>query len=104
MEKFDSLRQEMEGCPPIDGIVASDIMTLPEGLRPIFNRLVRKSALTVVEFASEFGLTPDQARQLGDGLVQRGYLKSEVRETDGETVYRLRLARTRQLRPPPAPA
>ncbi|HLE29573.1 MAG TPA: hypothetical protein VI793_15730 [Anaerolineales bacterium] len=101
MGRFALLRQEVEQRPPVAGIVASDIMDLPENLRLVFNKMARQGPLTVGELAAEFGLAPDEARQIGDGLVAKGYLKTEVREADGETLYRLSLARTRGLRPPP---
>ncbi len=98
---FDRLRQEIEQRPRSEGIASSEVMLMADPLAKILNAMLRKGPRSLSELAGEFDLTVPEARQLGDLLVANGILMAERRAEDGETVYRVRLARTRELKARP---
>ncbi len=62
--------------------------------------MIRKNALSRAEFETEFGVEPEEARQLIEQLIERGLALTATREADQATVYRVRLARTKSLGAP----
>jgi DNA-binding MarR family transcriptional regulator len=72
-------------------------MGLPDEIRKLLNKMIRKGALPVGDLASEFGLTVEQTQQLAERLEAKGFIVSRPRDGDAATVYQVRLARTREL-------
>jgi DNA-binding MarR family transcriptional regulator len=98
---FDDLRQALEQRPKSDGIASSEIVTLPEPLAKALNAMLRKGPRSLTQLAGEFGLSLTETGRLVDLLVGKGILVLEARAEDGETIYRVRLARTRELKARP---
>jgi hypothetical protein len=90
---FDTLRQEVEGLKPVSGISPDEIVSLPEDLHSAFRRML-KGPISLDELASELGLAEDQAGEIGQLLVDRGYLQYEASDP-GVTRFRVRFARMR---------
>ncbi len=98
-EAFDLFRQEIESCAATEGVTSLSLMALPENVRRVLNKLIRKGPQTPGALAEEFGFGGAEMRQLADALEAKGFLTASA--PDGETLYRVRLARTRELNPPP---
>lgn len=98
---FDRLRQELEERPRSDGIASSEVMGLSGPLSRVLNAMLRRGPRTLSELAGDFQLSGDEARPLAQLLIEKGIFASEVRPEDGETLYRVRLARTRELKARP---
>jgi hypothetical protein len=98
---FDRLRQEIEQRPRNEGIASSEVMRLPDPLARILNGMLRKGPRSLSELAGEFDLSLPEMHGLGELLVAKGIFTAETRAEDGETVYRVRLARTRELKARP---
>jgi DNA-binding MarR family transcriptional regulator len=63
--------------------------------------MLRKGPRSLSDLAGEFNLTASETRQLADLLVAKGIFTAEMRAEDGEIVYRVRLAHTRELKARP---
>lgn len=96
-ETFDQLKQVLEACPKSDGLTSLALMGLPDEVRKLLNKMIRKGALSVSDLASEFGLGDEQTQQLVEQLEAKGYINARKRDGDAATVYQVRLARTREL-------
>ncbi|MGH2523699.1 MAG: MarR family transcriptional regulator [Anaerolineales bacterium] len=101
-EKFDSLQRELDSCADVEGVTAAQVMLMPDAVRSLLNRMIRKGALTLAELQAELGLEEAEASQLAETLIAKGLVVSAQREADGATLYRVRLARTRELSLPPS--
>ena len=98
-EAFDRFRQEIEACAAVEGVTSLALMSLPENIRRALNLLIRKGPQTAEALAEALGVTSDEMRQLAEALEAKGFLLSNA--PDNPPLYRPRLARTRELRPPP---
>ena len=98
---FDRLRQELEQRPRSDGIASSEVLTLPDPLSRVLNAMLRRGPRTLRELAGDFELSADEMRQVARLLIEKGIFAEETRAGDGETIYRVRLARTRELKARP---
>ena len=98
---FDRLRQELERRPRSEGLSSSEILAFPPTWSSILNGMLRKGPSSLSDLAGEFDLAASEMRQLGDLLVAKGIFAAETRAEDGEIVYRVRLARTRELKARP---
>jgi transcription initiation factor IIE alpha subunit len=101
-ETFDQLRQALEQCSPVEGLTSLYMVTLPDGVRKLVNKMIRRGAATVSDLAGEFGLSEAETQQLVSLLEERGFVLSQKREADSAITYRVRLARTREFTPPPS--
>ena len=89
------MQQELNKRSKVEGITPLDVMELPEPLRTAMNKLMRKGSMTVGGLALELNIETVEARELGQTLVEKGFLHLGEQKTDGEIVYRVRLGRTR---------
>jgi DNA-binding MarR family transcriptional regulator len=96
-ETFDQLKQVIEACTKSEGLTSLAMMSLPDDVRKLLNKMIRKGALPASDLASEFGLSVEQTQQLVGLLEAKGFVNSRQREGDAATVYLVRLARTREL-------
>ena len=96
-ETFDHLKQALDACSKSDGLTSLAMMSLPDDVRKLLNKMIRKGALPVGDLAGEFGLSVEQTRQLVGLLEAKGFVNSRQRDGDAATVYQVRLARTREL-------
>ena len=74
---------------------------LPDPLSSVLNAMLRRGPRTLGELAGDFQLSTDEMRQIAELLIGKGLLASEARAEDGECMYRVRLARTRELKASP---
>jgi hypothetical protein len=91
---FQALKQQLIGLNRVNGITPVEILGLPEDLH-VAVRMMLKTAMTLEELAGELRLTGDEARLVGDLLVDKGFLSSEEAVEDGSIRYRVHLARMR---------
>lgn len=82
--------------PNVDGISPTDILLLPKDFEQLLRTLMRKGSMTVEEFANQLDLPLDQAQNLGNLFVEKGYLRTEGKEPDSGPVYLVYLARVRR--------
>lgn len=93
MTIFTDLQQQLAELQPVKGIAPVDILSLPDALATMVRKMMR-GGMTLSALAADLELPLDQARQVGDVLVEKGYLTSEGAESDGVT-YRVYFARMR---------
>ncbi len=93
MTAFADLQQQLAQLKPVRGIAPVDVLSLPDVLATVVRKMMR-GGMTLSALAGELGLPLDQARQVGDVMVEKGYLTSEGAESDGVT-YRVYFARMR---------
>ena len=98
---FDRLRQELEQRARSDGIASSEVLSLSEPLSKVLNAMLRRGPRTLSELAGDFPLSTEETRQIAQLLIDQGIFAAETRAEDGETLYRVRLARTRELKAKP---
>lgn len=96
-ESFDQLMQVLDACAKSEGLTSLAMMGLPDDVRKLLNKMIRKGALPVGDLAGEFGLTVEQTQQLAERLEAKGFVVSRPRDGDAAMTYQVRLARTREL-------
>jgi hypothetical protein len=90
---FEFLQRDLEQRASLPGITMADVLDLPEPLSAALKRMVRGRSVLLGEFAANLGLAVEQARAIGDLLVEKGYLIYAERKHDDEAIYRARFAR-----------
>ena len=91
----DRLQRELKNLPKVEGITLADVMNLPEPLRSGINKIMREGSVTLSEFAAELKLETAETRQLGQMLMEKGFLVATEPQADGEILYRPRFAKSR---------
>jgi hypothetical protein len=94
MLAFADLERQLAELAPVKGIAPVDILQLPTAITPVVRRMMRHG-LTLAELAQELDLSSDEARQVGDLLVDKGFLTSQQQGDSGDTIYRVYFARMR---------
>ena len=94
MTAFADLQRQLAELAPVRGIAPVDILQLPAAITPAVRQMMRHG-LTLAELAQELDLSVDQARQVGDLLVDRGFLTSQQQGDSGDTIYKVYFARMR---------
>lgn len=90
---FGRIQSEIEAREKHEGITPADLLDLSEPLRRLMSRITREGEMTVEVAAEQVGESPENAREMLDALVEKGYLEREAREEGW--VYRTRFARKR---------
>jgi hypothetical protein len=93
MLAFADLQRQLAELAPVKGIAPVDILQLPAAVTPAVRRMMRHG-LTLAELAQELELSLDEAHQVGDLLVEKGFLTSQQGDSGGVT-YRVYFARMR---------
>lgn len=97
MVNFHTLRQQLENIPFIQGISPVDVLALPNSIGKIIRKMTRENCLTIEQIADELDLGLDEAKDIADLLVDKGYLKSETQQKDADSpLYRVYYARMRK--------
>jgi hypothetical protein len=94
MTTFADLRQQVAGLAPVKGIMPVDILQLPDSLATVVRKMMR-GGMPLSEVADDLTLSPEQAREIGDLLVEKGFLTSQEHAESGEVVYKVYFARMR---------
>ena len=94
MTTFVDLQRQLAELAPVKGIAPVDILQLPAAITPVIRKMMRHG-LTLAELAQELDLSLDQARQVGDLLVDKGFLTSQQQDDSGDTIYKVYFARMR---------
>ena len=94
MIAFADLQRQLAELAPVKGIAPVDILQLPAAITPAVRQMMRHG-LTLAELAQELDLCLDQARQVGDLLVDKGFLTSQQQGDSGDTIYKVYFARMR---------
>ena len=94
MIAFADLERQLAELAPVKGIAPVDILQLPDAVTPAVRKMMRHG-LTLAELAQELDLSLDQARQVGDLLVDKGFLTSQQQGDSGDTIYKVYFARMR---------
>lgn len=93
MTTFADLQQQLAQLQPVKGIAPVDALSLPGALAAVIRKMMR-GGMTLSVLAGELGLSLDEARQVGDMMVEKGYLTCEGSESDGVR-YKVYFARMR---------
>jgi hypothetical protein len=89
----NQLRAMLEASPPTVGLTIADVMLLPAPLSSALNRMIRRGPLALDDLAVVLDTSPEEAHQIGELLVARGYCLAGPQRTDGQMTYQARLAR-----------
>ena len=92
--RLGNFLRELEACAQ-EKILPSDVVNFSAPLRAIFNQATRMGQITLQDVSENLGLTPEQAKQVLNCMVEKGVLR-QPSPLDDEPVYQTRLAaRTR---------
>jgi hypothetical protein len=97
---FQALEAQLAGLDSVNGITPVDILLLPEALRPVVRRMLRR-AVALPELAAELVLSESEARQVADTLVQKGFLQTQGEEDSEGVVYKVHFSRMHAHNIPP---
>ncbi len=93
MGMFDHIQNEIKTQDKKEGISPADLLELSPPLRRLMKQITREGEITEKKAAGHLGESAANAREILNGLVEKGYLERENRE--GEWTYRPRFARKR---------
>jgi hypothetical protein len=91
---FETLKQQLIELDRVNGITPVEVLELPEGLHVAVRKMLKRQ-MTLGELASELSLPVEETRQIGDLLVDKGFLQIEEPTEDGTIRYRVHFARMR---------
>jgi hypothetical protein len=92
------LRSEIETRQQVDGVTAADLLELSPELCDLIRTIARGREMDLAEIAAELGARPEEARDLLDAMVEKGYL--QVLEADGKRRYKASFIHTQQISAP----
>jgi predicted transcriptional regulator len=95
-DKYESLLQEVQELPHVEGVIPTNILGLPDSIAFLLRTMMRQGSMTVDELATFLEVSTSQADHLGEQLVARGYLVSETNNSEGGQIYRVFTARMRK--------
>lgn len=93
---FEQLCQELQQREPVLGISIADVIDLPVPLNSTLRRMLRGRTMSVVDLATDVGLTVIEAGRVAALLVEKGLVTTLTPEGGGEPTYRVRLVHIRQ--------
>jgi hypothetical protein len=93
MATYELLRQALKDRPRLEGVTPVDIGELPEPLRGSVSRALRVGTTSLSEMVSDLGLDQGEASLLAALLIDKGVLVAAGESPDGDTLYRVNLAR-----------
>ncbi len=96
MASFDALWQAVTRLKPVEGVLPMDVLDMPAPLGGTLRKFIRTGSMSLAELAADLELNQNQAREVGDVLVQKGYLNAEEHAQGGSVTYRVYLARMRK--------
>ena len=73
----------------------ADLLELSEPLSTTLRKMTIAGSMSMQELASELMLTTVESRQVGEMLVEKGFVSFEQGEGSSKIVYRINLARKR---------
>jgi len=73
---FDRLLAESDTWEEQKGLSPTDLLALPPALSILIGKIVRTNGLTLAGFAAELDQTPENAQQIVDQLLEKGYIQS----------------------------
>ncbi len=94
-EKFARLQQALARLEKVKGVTPVEILELPSPLDEIVREMMRRGRLTLDELAAKLELAPEEARQLAELLIEKGFLQTEERQENGGVLYKVYFARMR---------
>ncbi|HPH96840.1 MAG TPA: hypothetical protein PKW33_19545 [Anaerolineaceae bacterium] len=89
------LEQELLSLPVFNGIILTDVMTMPVPISEVIRKMIRQNGMSLEEFSADLSMPQDEALRIAEILVQKGILVSEERERESHAVLRVFLARLR---------
>ena len=93
MAIYDLLEQALQERPRLEGVTPVNIAELPEPLRASLRETLRVGTISMCMIADDLGLHHDQASRVADLLIDKGFLSAAGESPDGESLYRIKLAR-----------
>jgi len=95
---FDRLGRELGAREKAAGLSMADVLTLPNELRRLFNWMVRREEVGLVDVVAYLGQDEPTVRFTLASLTEKGFVR-EV-EVKGQPRYRVRLAPKRRREVP----
>jgi septum site-determining protein MinD len=99
-DHFARLREAAAQLKPVAGLLPMDLLAVPAPLGGFFRQLIRSGSAPLPHIAAALRCDLDQARQVSDVLVEKGYLRPGDPAADGQMTYRVRLAASRPRKIP----
>jgi DNA-binding MarR family transcriptional regulator len=90
---FDRLQDEIDSREQQEGISPADLLDLPPGLASVIKKIVRRNGMKLSEVAEALEQTPEEAQQMLDELLKKGYVRQV--EVKNEIWYKARFAQKR---------
>lgn len=78
METIEEIRKSLENMPVSDGFNPMDTLRMPKAVSVIYRLIMRnRGSLPLTDLAAGIGWSVAEARQVGDLLVEKGFISSE---------------------------
>ncbi len=89
----ERIRRELAKRPKAEGVTPADIAELSNPLRATLNKLLRENGMALDELAASLGLEDEnEARQIAELLVEKGFLEPGEKRADDQIFYALHFA------------
>ncbi len=95
MGTLERLLQELATWPKVEGITMADVLELSEPLSTALRKMTVAGSMSLHELATELMLSAVETRQVGEVLVEKGFVSSKSERVSTEVTYQINLARTR---------
>lgn len=76
---FETLLTAVTELSPVKGVTLLNVYDLPDELAHVLTEVMRGRSLSVADFAETLSFTAVQAEQVGDVLVEKGFLQVRQR-------------------------
>jgi len=100
-QMFQYLHTEIDKRTRVNGITPIDMLSLPNPLNNLFDKIMRQGSLSLTEVAEEVQTNATEAKELANLLINKGYLRLVEKRSDNEIIYQIRFAAKRKRRVPP---
>jgi hypothetical protein len=79
MESIAEIRAALENMPQSDGFNPMDTLRMPKAISVIYRLIMRnRGSLSLADLAAGTSWSEAEARQVGDLLVDKGFISSET--------------------------
>ncbi len=90
---FNRLQDEINAQEQPGGLSPIDLLDLPDELSQIIRKIIRRNGMKLADVAEALAVSPDEARQTLESLVEKGFVRRV--EVKNDIWYKARFAQKR---------
>jgi predicted HTH transcriptional regulator len=94
---YERLQKEIDARDKREGFALADLLDLPDDLRGLMQRVVRRGSVSATELAPELQISAEAIGAMLETLVEKGYLERVSETTPARYKAALARKRARQL-------